>query len=88
MPNWLIHTFVKHISKNTICRPIIIDLVTIKNHKVTKRQIIFIQDKIVQKSLMFSTFCVYSEDLNTKLVWYSNGRKEVGYQMVWFSNDI
>ena len=28
------------------------------------------------------------KDLNTKLVWYSNGRKEVGCQMVWFLNTI
>ena len=28
----------------------------------------------------------YSGDLNTKLVWYSNGWKEVGCQIVWFQN--
>ena len=27
-------------------------------------------------------------DLNTELVWYLNGRKEVGCQMVQYSNDI
>ena len=30
----------------------------------------------------------YSGDLNTELVWYLNGRKEVVCQMVWFSNTI
>ena len=28
----------------------------------------------------------YSGDLNTKLVWYSNGQKVVGCQMVWYLN--
>ena len=29
---------------------------------------------------------LYNGDLNTKLIWYSNGRKEVGCQMVEFLN--
>ena len=28
----------------------------------------------------------YSGDLNTGLVWYSNGRFVIGCQMVWYSN--
>ena len=31
---------------------------------------------------------IYSGDLKTKLVWYSNGRKVVGCQMIWFLNTI
>ena len=30
------------------------------------------------------SYLKYSGDLNTKLVWYSNGQKEVECQMVWF----
>ena len=30
----------------------------------------------------------YKGDLNTELVWYTNGQKEVGFQMVWFLNAI
>ena len=35
-----------------------------------------------------SSISVYSGDLNTKLVWYFNGRKEVECQMVWFFDAI
>ena len=31
---------------------------------------------------------MYSGDLNTTLVWYLNGPKEVGCQMVWYLNAI
>ena len=34
----------------------------------------------------FFTLEKYSGDLKTELVWYSNGRKEVGCQIVWFLN--
>ena len=35
-----------------------------------------------------SLVLIYSGDLNTKLVQYSNGQKEVGCQMVWYLNAI
>ena len=33
-------------------------------------------------------FSLNSGDLNTEQVWYLNGQKEVGCQMVWYSNAI
>ena len=41
------------------------------------------------KVILSNNFNVYIQwDLNTKLVWYLNGQKEVGCQMVWFWNAI
>ena len=36
----------------------------------------------------YRQLALYSGDLNTELVWYSDGRKEVGCLKVWFSNAI
>ena len=36
--------------------------------------------------ILLNNFTLYSEDLNTRLVWYSKGWKEDGCQMVWFLN--
>ena len=33
-----------------------------------------------------STSWTYNEALNNELVWYSNGQKEVGCQVIWFFN--
>ena len=38
--------------------------------------------------LKFKSLISYSGDLNTELVWFLNGRKEVGCQIVWFFNAI
>ena len=43
---------------------------------------------ILQRNEMRGEITKYSRDLITQLVWYSNGWKEVGCQMVWFSNAI
>ena len=42
--------------------------------------------KIEKNLLLVSAIDEYSGDLNTKLVWYSNGGKEVRCQMVWYLN--
>ena len=42
------------------------------------------QQTIIEQS---ASFCI-QWDLNTELVWYLNGQKEVGHQIVWFPNAI
>ena len=48
-----------------------------------------LQDTTCFQFLKEPTYILYySGDLNTEQVWYLNGGKEVGYQMVWFFNAI
>ena len=58
------------------------------NHTIIMHTFRILPIPAIISLLVHFKFTKYSNHLNTGLVWYSNGRKLSGLQMVWYSNGI